>query len=168
MGIIKSIRIVGFKKFKNFEMDFNEGMNILVGENEAGKSTILEAIEIVLNQKYKTTEKAALQELFNVENISEFEKSPSFLTLPKILIELDLELDPKKKNSESFMGEEFLNKSKGKDKTRYGISFECSFNEELGSGLEKYVSEANIPVEYYDLKWTTYANKISGTLLVVK
>lgn len=159
MGIIKSIRIVGFKKFKNFEMDFNEGMNILVGENEAGKSTILEAIEIVLNQKYKTTEKAALQELFNVENISEFEKSPSFLTLPKILIELDLELDPKKKNSESFMGEEFLNKSKGKDKTRYGISFECSFNEELGSGLEKYVSEANIPVEYYDLKWTTYANK---------
>ena len=73
MGIIKSIRIVGFKKFKNFEMDFNEGMNILVGENEAGKSTILEAIEIVLNQKYKTTEKAALQELFNVENISEFD-----------------------------------------------------------------------------------------------
>ena len=33
-------------------------MNILVGENEAGKSTILEAIKIVLNQQYRFTDKS--------------------------------------------------------------------------------------------------------------
>ena len=46
MNHIKSIRIKGFKKFQKLDVDFNEHMNILVGDNEAGKSTILEAIQM--------------------------------------------------------------------------------------------------------------------------
>lgn len=41
MSYIEKIVIKGFKKFKDFEMNFNESMNVLVGENETGKSTIL-------------------------------------------------------------------------------------------------------------------------------
>ncbi|MBQ8919967.1 MAG: AAA family ATPase [Acidaminococcaceae bacterium] len=36
------------------------------GENEAGKSTILDAIKIVLNQQYRNADKAVLKDLFNV------------------------------------------------------------------------------------------------------
>lgn len=41
MNYIKTMRIIGFKKFKDTKINFNE--LIIVGENEAGKSTILEA-----------------------------------------------------------------------------------------------------------------------------
>ena len=51
MNHISVLRIRGFKKFKSLDVVFNSHMNILVGENEAGKSTILDAIRIVLNQQ---------------------------------------------------------------------------------------------------------------------
>ena len=41
MNYIKSLHIEGFKKFQTLDVEFNEHMNILVGENEAGKSTIV-------------------------------------------------------------------------------------------------------------------------------
>ena len=41
MDRLKSITIKGFKKFQSFNMNFNEHLNILVGENESGKSTPL-------------------------------------------------------------------------------------------------------------------------------
>jgi len=42
MGYIKNLHLIGFKKFKNFSIDFNQAVNILVGENESGKSTVIE------------------------------------------------------------------------------------------------------------------------------
>lgn len=47
--MIKKVRIKNFKCFKDwFELDLNGGINILVGNNEEGKSTILEAIHLAL------------------------------------------------------------------------------------------------------------------------
>ena len=46
---ISKIKIINFKCYKGtFELDLNQGLNILVGDNEAGKSTILEAINLSL------------------------------------------------------------------------------------------------------------------------
>lgn len=45
MSTIKLLRIQGFKKFKNITIEFNKNMNVIVGDNEIGKSTILEAIK---------------------------------------------------------------------------------------------------------------------------
>ena len=46
---IEKVIIQNFKKFKNpFEIKFNENINLLVGDNESGKSTILEAIHVAL------------------------------------------------------------------------------------------------------------------------
>ena len=72
MDRLKSITIKGFKKFQSFNMNFNEHLNILVGENESGKSTLLEAIKVVLNQQYRTTDKSILAELFNRDDIKKF------------------------------------------------------------------------------------------------
>ena len=54
---IKKVNIENFKCFKGkFSIEFTDGVNILVGNNEAGKSTILEAIHLglsgVLNGRY--------------------------------------------------------------------------------------------------------------------
>jgi len=155
MGRIKSLRIEGFKKFNEITVtDFNDHMNIFVGENEAGKSTILEAIKLVLNQQYKTAEKAVLADLFNVDIVKNFKSNPTIDTLPYIYIELSLDLDDKAKDSEYFYGEVNRNKSEA-----FGIAFECRFNKDIGNELAKDVSEGKIPYEYYALSWTTFAGQ---------
>ena len=53
MKKIKRMNIIGFKKFKNFKTEFNDDINIVIGDNESGKSTLLEAIDVVLLQKYR-------------------------------------------------------------------------------------------------------------------
>lgn len=82
------MHIEGFKKFQTLNVEFNEHMNILVGENEAGKSTILDAIKTALNQQYRLADKSVLRDLFNVQMVEEFEANPSVKTLPRILIEV--------------------------------------------------------------------------------
>ena len=126
---IKKITIDGFKKFEHIEVEFNEHMNILVGENEAGKSTILEAIKIVLNQQYKNSDKAILHDFFNINNVNKFKNAPTVENLPKILIEIELELDPKQKYSNDFFGQGY--KDWNDDGEKYGIRFECCFNKEF-------------------------------------
>lgn len=156
MSYIKQIHIEGFKKFDSIDVRFNPHMNILVGENEAGKSTILEAIRVVLNQQYRNADKSVLSDLFNAENVAAFKASPSVQTLPKIVIELFFELDARKKNSPYFFGEVYG--GRGQKGEKYGIRFECRFDTELGSGLEGFIGEGNLPLEYYSLTWTTFAN----------
>lgn len=91
---IKEVNIEHFKCFKGkFNLQLNEGLNILVGDNEAGKSTILEAIHLALsglfNGRYLRNE--LTQYLFNNEVVAEYveklgkgEPAP----LPHILIEV--------------------------------------------------------------------------------
>lgn len=51
--VITRLIIEGFKGFKDrFCIEFNESVNIIVGDNEAGKSTILEAINLGLTGLY--------------------------------------------------------------------------------------------------------------------
>lgn len=97
MNYIKLLHIEGFKKFVSLDVPFNEHMNILVGENEAGKSTILDALKTVLNQQYRTADKSVLRDLFNAQMVAEFRANPSVNTLPKIYIEVELVLDPQEK-----------------------------------------------------------------------
>jgi len=57
---IARIYIKNFKGFEDFQLELNPGMNIIVGDNEAKKTTILEAINLILSGnidgKYLTPE----------------------------------------------------------------------------------------------------------------
>lgn len=154
MGYIRTLYIKGFKKFNEITVHFNEHTNVLVGENEAGKSTILEAIKIVLNQMYKNTDKSILKDLFNKTQVENFNAFPSLETLPKIEIELDLILDSTEKNTEYFFGENNRN-----TEAMFGIKFECFFNEEIGANLIDVINSGEIPYEYYNLSWKTYSKQ---------
>lgn len=154
MSCIKEMEIIGFKKFREFHIEFNEKINILVGENEAGKSTILEAINIALNQFYKNVDKNMIKDLVNIDNVNEFKKDPKIETLPKIKIEITLKLDDDCINKCEYFGE---NNLEGSGKAKYGILFECHFDKEAyGEILENKISEGEIPYEYYTMVWTTF------------
>ncbi len=50
---ISKVKICNFKGFQGpFTLELNKGLNILVGNNETGKSTILEAIHLALTGLY--------------------------------------------------------------------------------------------------------------------
>lgn len=157
MNYIKSLHIEGFKKFILLDVQFNERMNILVVENEAGKSTILDALKTVLNQQYRNTDKSVLRDLFNTQMVTKFNAEPSVKTLPRICIEVELVLDPQQKNASYFYGEVYGQKKHQDEK--FGICFECKYDEELGAGMEQSIQEGKIPYEYYVLTWTTFANR---------
>ena len=162
MNYIKSLHIEGFKKFQTLNVEFNEHMNILVGENEAGKSTILDAIKTVLNQQYRLADKSVLRDLFNAQMVEAFEANPSVKTLPRILIEVELVLDPKTKNADYFYGEVYGALKKQDEK--FGIRFECKYDELLGAGMEQSILDKKIPYEYYALTWMTFANNPYQTI----
>ena len=48
--MITKVHINGYKKFKNFSFIPNERINILVGANDSGKSTLLEAIKLCIEK----------------------------------------------------------------------------------------------------------------------
>lgn len=72
---IEKVNIENYKCFKGkFTIEFNPGVNILVGDNEAGKSTILEAINLsltgIIGGRYLKNELS--QYLFNREVVSHY------------------------------------------------------------------------------------------------
>ncbi len=152
MNYISKLKIKGYKKFKEFEIKFNENLNILVGENEAGKSTILNAIDIVLNQKYKNTDKYIVKEMLNVENVESFLKSKKIKDLPKVEIELYIKFDDNEISTLDYKGQNNLDGTETS-----GIKFICEFDCDYSEELKEQIEEGKIPYEYYTLKWETFA-----------
>jgi len=158
MNITKVI-IENYKCFSGkFSFEPNKGLNLLVGDNEAGKSTILEAIHLaltgMLNGRYLKNE--LTQYLFNIDSVNAYvknvnEKQPA--TLPYIMIELSFEGD----DIALFEGDGNSEKKKA-----CGISFRIEFDEKYQAEYEELLKAGNIktvPIEYYDIVWTSFARQ---------
>ena len=76
---IKEIKIKGFKKFKELNVEFNDDISVIVGENESGKSSLLVALDIVINQSIFNRSNSAFDRYLNKEEVLCF-----FETLAKI------------------------------------------------------------------------------------
>lgn len=46
---ISKIHIRGYRNFKDKVIEFHEGINVIIGPNNAGKSNLLRALDLVLN-----------------------------------------------------------------------------------------------------------------------
>ena len=89
---IRKVKIHNFKCYKDFEIALEEGLNIVVGDNEAGKSTILEAINLALTGiiSGKSIWNEISQYIFNKEAVDEYIVSlgTAPIALPYITIEI--------------------------------------------------------------------------------
>lgn len=45
---LESILITNFRLFKDLDLKFNQGLNVLVGENDSGKTALVDAIRYTL------------------------------------------------------------------------------------------------------------------------
>lgn len=155
--MITELHITNFKCFKEeFILPLNKGINILVGNNEAGKTTILEAIDLVLTGQYrgKSIKHDLSQYLFNYESVKEYilsldtedKKAP-----PSISIEIyfENEIYP------IFMGDD----NSKKDNKACGVRLDIAFNEKFIEEYATLVSNGlrTLPLEFYDITWTSFA-----------
>ncbi len=51
--VIQKLVLKNFRRFRSTTIEFAAGLNILVGDNEAGKSTVLEAINLALSSRWQ-------------------------------------------------------------------------------------------------------------------
>ena len=46
---ISKINIINFRNFKNKEIEFNDGVNVIIGHNNAGKTNLIKALSLVID-----------------------------------------------------------------------------------------------------------------------
>ncbi len=154
---IKKIKIKGYKIFQDFEMNFNKEYNVIIGDNESGKSTVLEALDIVLNQTLFNYETSNFEQFFNDENKGVFQENPIFSNLPEIEIEVFISESPD--IDASYFNGHHSSDSKN---SINGIKFTFKFNEEFKNqfiefGFSKESENVFIPTDYYSATWDTFA-----------
>lgn len=99
---INRLKIVNYKLFQNVTIEMNENINIFVGENDSGKSTILEALSMVLTGKINGSSVANRLNLdwFNAQVRQKFKESieaGNTLTCPPLKLRYTLLLPMKMK-----------------------------------------------------------------------
>lgn len=89
MLTISKIILHNFKRFKDLTLNVNSDINIYIGDNESGKSTILQAIDLVSRGSVTRIENIGLNRLFNIEVINDFLDGNKDMTkLPEMYVEL--------------------------------------------------------------------------------
>lgn len=153
---VEKLKISNYKCFKDFVIDFNDSINIIVGNNEEGKSTILEALQLalsgMLNGRFLFTD--VYESLFNKDTVDEYLRSLNTTDkkpLPSILIEVFLKGD----NLAKFEGDGNTYKTK-----RCGIAFKVCFNDQFNDEYSALIQSGEVktlPVEYYKIDRYTFA-----------
>lgn len=160
--MIEKIKIENFKCIKgSFELDLKQGINILVGNNEAGKSTILEAIHMALSGIFRgrTIKGNLSQYLFNYDVVNQYLEDVNNGNSPEppyILIELYM----KDGSFPILEGDKFTDKSRT-GKTN-GIALKITLDEKYNEEYESLINTgelASLPIEYYDVEWYAFSRK---------
>lgn len=150
MKAIEKIKIKNFKRFKSLDLNFAPDVNILIGDNESGKSSILSAINLVLSGSVGKVENIGLESLFNSDVVNDFLKSDKKIEeLPTLMIEVYLN----EQNNEE------LNGNSNSDKRICdGLKLECVPNDLLSKEIKEILQqpETIFPFEYYTIRFTTF------------
>ena len=139
-------------------MEFNDDVSVIVGENESGKSSLLVALDIVLNQSIFNRSDSSFDRYLNKEEVQDFFDNPSKDTLPRIDIEVFLDFGNSLKASE-FSGLHYDNPKN--NECRCGIKFEYSLDMDFLNDVNfsEFAQNNVVPIEYYRSSWTTFQGK---------
>jgi putative ATP-dependent endonuclease of the OLD family len=155
--VLTKIVIKNYRTFQNFTLEFDPKMNILVGDNDRGKSTLLEAIGLALTGRIRG--RLLAQELspylFNKEVVEGYinalrdgveAKSPEII--------IDLFLDGKTAPP-TLKGTNNLLKS-----DEPGVRIRASLNPDYEAEYREFIKDPMqvrlVPTEYYKVDWLDF------------
>lgn len=156
---IEKVIVKNYRCLKNVEIDLNNELNIIVGNNETGKSTILEAINLALTGQLngRSIHYELHPFLFNnqvTRAYLEALQSGSMPALPEVLIEVYLNVEPDPPHLQGSIN------SLREDTA--GVYMRIEFDQTYKSEYAEYMSDPNrvknIPIEYYQPVWRSFAN----------
>lgn len=153
MTIIKKIKLRNFKRFQDLSVEFDEKLNILIGDNESGKSSILSAIDFVLCGSRTKVETVGLESLFNSEVIHNYLRSDrKFENLPELFIELYFD----EQNNINLNG-----KFNSEDISADGLRLDCVPDDTLSIDIKDILAQkdSTFPFEYYMINFRTFSGE---------
>src|SRR5690625_5162638 len=86
---ISSIELSNFRSFKNRKVDFQEGLNVLIGHNNSGKTNLLQALSIIFDSK--TSKQLSVDDFYKYIDLEELKNTPPKITITATLSQSDEE-----------------------------------------------------------------------------
>jgi ABC-type lipoprotein export system ATPase subunit len=158
--VIRKIVLKNFRRFEGATLEFSDGLNILVGDNESGKSTVLEAINLALTGRWHDRYLAGeLPQHFITSNAARAYVSAIAAgenpEPPELLIELYLSEAPETVN--------MVGENNSLRENAPGIRLVAHLNPEFGDEYAAFVAKrsdvTSVPVEYYRVDWHDFAQR---------
>ncbi|MDE0419763.1 MAG: AAA family ATPase [Gammaproteobacteria bacterium] len=157
---IDRVIVRNFKGLKETNLTFGKGVNILVGDNETGKSTVLEAINLALTKQLNRRDAGYELHpfLFNQSIVQEFVQRIQSGSVPSPL-EIDIEVYLA--NDPALAEHKGTNNSCRADcpGVRLRIELDENFREEYQAYIADTKRIRTVPVEFYHVDWRNFADQ---------
>jgi putative ATP-dependent endonuclease of OLD family len=156
--LITRVRIRGFRKFDDLIFYPHGTFNLLVGNNQAGKSTLLEAISMCLTGRVngRTVSEELNPYWFNAKTVSAYFEARARgdkVAAPEIFIEVTLQ---DRSDLATLIGADDLEEPQG---DAPGVRLRVRLNEEYRADFETYIAHEQtklLPTEYYTTDWRSF------------
>jgi putative ATP-dependent endonuclease of OLD family len=158
--MISKVVLKNFRRFDVATIEFAKGLNVVVGDNEAGKSTLLEAINLGLTKRWngKFVESEFTHHFITATVADTYVaavKRGENPQPPEVLIEIYLVDDA------SLAKLKGTNNSLKEDTPGYRLSasLDPDFEDEYKAFLANAEEVTTVPTEYYRINWTDFAGQ---------
>lgn len=157
--VIEKVKITNYKCYREKTIFLNKERTIFVGGNDVGKSTILEAISLVLTRRLdgKQIDYQLRSSLFNNEcrqnYLSQISNPQDAVFLPEIVVEAYMTEGP----------EEYKGTNNSNHEDVIGIQLRIFFNQDYEKEYNQLRSKGlikDIPIEYYKVEWKDFSGSL--------
>lgn len=157
--MITKVLVRNYRKLREFGLILNDGLNVLVGNNDTGKSTLIEAVNLALTGRPsgRSLAEGMSPYLFNQETTDEYVEAlardvpatPPTLVIEVYFGDLDDELEVLR-GTNNLTGEDAC-----------GVRIQAVFNEDFQEEYAAFVAEPErvrlVPTEYYKVEWLGFS-----------
>ena len=160
--IIYKLKIINYKLFQNITIEMNDDINIFVGENDSGKTTVLEALSMVLTGKINggSIMNRLNLDWFNATVRTEFKQAIENGQTPE-LPTIEIEAYFSGVTDEQIAIKNFKGTNNSLHEDIEGVKLEIVFDCQYATAYKQLLAEhkiKDIPVEYYKVNFRSFAN----------
>lgn len=150
---IRKVVLSNFKRFKSLAIDLNSDINVFAGDNEAGKSSVMSAIDLTLSASRSRIENLGVEALLCKDAVQAFFKSPkNRADLPLMFVELYLS---------DGTDADLKGKCNSRHENAFGLRLLCEPSEDYADEIQGVLAEEadNFPFEFYAIKFMTFGGQ---------